>query len=134
MTDPGEVLSKISGKRILDVAAGSGGNIYHLINSLKSYEEIIGVDLENPESIKTPDQENIINKNNISYLQMDAHDLVFDDESFDIVSIGKSLHHLDFPVKVLSQMFRVLKKDGYALLSEGIGLRCAPVLLAVCEK
>lgn len=38
MIDPGEVLSKISGKRILDVATDSGGNIYHLINDCLSDE------------------------------------------------------------------------------------------------
>ncbi|MBN1620757.1 class I SAM-dependent methyltransferase, partial [candidate division WOR-3 bacterium] len=107
MNDPTEILRQISGKRILDVATGLGANIEHLINSLKSYEEIIGIDIEKPERILAPDRESVFKRERIKYVQMDAGHLEFEDNSFDTVSIGNSLHHLEDPVKVLSEMYRV---------------------------
>lgn len=112
------LLGRIDGKKILDVATGLGANIDHLINSLKSYEEIIGIDIERPEKISAYGRESIFKKENVKYVQMDAGRLEFEDNSFDTVSIGNSLHHLDDPAKVLSEMIRVLNKKGCAIISE----------------
>ncbi|MBN1151118.1 class I SAM-dependent methyltransferase [candidate division WOR-3 bacterium] len=124
--DPGLILSKIHGKRVLDVATGTGSNIQHLKNSLGSFKEIIGIDLEKPERIKKFDHDGIFNGQNIRYIQMDAAQLKFDDCSFDVVSIGNSLHHLEDPETVLSQMFRVLEEKRWAVISEMYRNRLSP--------
>ena len=44
MPTPKEILGHISGGRVLDVAIGSCGFIHFLLDGLKDYIEIIGVD------------------------------------------------------------------------------------------
>ena len=44
MTTPKEILNPIPGGRVLDVATGTGGFIHFLLDGLKDYDEIIGVD------------------------------------------------------------------------------------------
>ncbi len=48
---------------------------------------------------------------------MDAHELVFPDDLFDIVVGNGILHHLDLPV-CLASIERVLKPKGFALFIE----------------
>jgi len=43
---PQEILGHISGGRILDVATGSGGFIHFLLDGLKDYTDIIGIDIK----------------------------------------------------------------------------------------
>ncbi|MBN1902353.1 class I SAM-dependent methyltransferase [Candidatus Sumerlaeota bacterium] len=42
----------------------------------------------------------------------DIHDLKFDDESFDIIVCNAILEHVENPQKAISELFRVLKKEG----------------------
>ena len=51
---------------------------------------------------------------------MNAEDLKFDDDYFDIVCGGAILHHLDLN-KALSEITRVLKPDGKAIFVEPLG-------------
>ena len=44
--------------------------------------------------------------------RMDASALQYDDESFDVIIIANALHIIPDPEKVLSEIRRVLKKDG----------------------
>ncbi len=54
------------------------------------------------------------------FYAMDAHELKFQDETFDLV-IGRGiLHHLDFNI-ALKEIRRVLKKDGEAYFQEPLG-------------
>ena len=54
------------------------------------------------------------------FFAMDAHDLKFEDESFDLI-IGRGiLHHLDFNI-ALKEIKRVLKKNGEAYFQEPLG-------------
>ena len=105
----------ISAGRVLDVATGRGGFIHALIESLSSYDEIIGIDtVAGTEAIFA---ESFAEKP-ISYRQMDASTLEFDDASFDTVCIANSLHHLPDPQHVLAEMMRVLKPGGRFIISE----------------
>ena len=48
----------------------------------------------------------------------DAAQIPFADESFDVVTIAFGIRNTESPQKVLSEMFRVLKKNGRALILE----------------
>jgi ubiquinone/menaquinone biosynthesis C-methylase UbiE len=115
MPTPKEILGHISGGRVLDVATGSGGFIHFLLDGLKDYSEIIGVD--NNERAAAAFAETFQENPNINFQKMDAAQLDFDDASFDMVCISNSLHHLD-PEPVLSEMKRVLRSGGCLLVSE----------------
>ncbi|MCR5768510.1 MAG: class I SAM-dependent methyltransferase [Lachnospiraceae bacterium] len=49
---------------------------------------------------------------NLDFERADASDLQYDDESFDVVIIANALHVIPNPEKVLSEIKRVLRKDG----------------------
>lgn len=115
MNEPEDILGNISGGRVLDVATGGGNFIFSLMEDLKDYTEIIGVD--NNKNAAAAFSESFRKEKNIHFQLMDAHHLDFEDSTFDTVCISNSLHHLD-PVTVLNEMKRVLRPGGLLLISE----------------
>jgi ubiquinone/menaquinone biosynthesis C-methylase UbiE len=57
---------------------------------------------------------------NIDYRCLDAYDLNQLDEQFDMVYCRFILHHLSRPRAVISEMYKLLKKEGIVALEEGI--------------
>jgi SAM-dependent methyltransferase len=57
----------------------------------------------------------------MDFLLMDANELKFPDESFDVVYGGAILHHLDIE-KSLGHVHRVLKPGGYILFGEPLNI------------
>ena len=115
MTTPQDILNQISANRILDVATGSGNFIHFLLEGLKDYTEIIGLD--NNERAEAAFIESFKENPKVKFQMMDAQHLKFDESSFDLVCISNSLHHLD-PIPVLHEMKRVLRPNGFLLISE----------------
>lgn len=110
-----KALSGIDGGRILDVATQAGGFVGLMKEHLKSYTEIVGVDLSEP-AIEAARK--AIDEENVSFLVMNAEELDFEDESFDTVSISVSLHHMADVEKVLGEMKRVLRPGGHFIVME----------------
>ncbi len=108
-------LKEVEGGRVLDVATRDGAFILKLKEGLKSYTEIIGID--NDEEIIIKDNEKNTDPK-VKYLFMDAGNMDFEDNSFDIVCISNTLHHLPDKNKVLNEMKRVLKPGGRFIISE----------------
>jgi ubiquinone/menaquinone biosynthesis C-methylase UbiE len=81
-------LGGVSGGRVLDVATGEGSFIKTLLENLKSYSQIIGIDACEP--TRTPGS--VFDTKAARFVQMDAAQLGFSDGSFDTVSISSSLH------------------------------------------
>ena len=110
-----ENLRKISGGKVLDVATQKGGFIDVLIKALKDYDDFIGIDIkfEDLESMKK-EYEN----KPVKFLEMNAEDMEFKDDSFDTVSLSHSLHHLSNIDKALKEIKRVLKPDGTFIVQE----------------
>ncbi len=109
-----EKLKEISGGKILDVGTGYGGFIGFLKQALKSFDSFVGIDL-NEEELKKAEKEYGTIAN---FKKMNAEKLDFPDKTFDIVSIASSLHHLEKPEKVLREIFRVVKPQGYLIIQE----------------
>lgn len=111
----GEIISKVAGGRVLDVATQEGHFIRLLMKNLQSYTQIVGIDLDSDAIIKA--QETIRDKN-ILFLVMNAEQMNFENKSFDTVSISASLHHLPSIQQVLIEVSRVLKSGGNFILAE----------------
>ena len=101
-----EVLNKIDGGRVLDVATHEGGFVHILKDNLQSYTQIIGIDINVQAIVKA---HNSIGNKQIKFMVMNAEQLNFANNSFDTVSISASLHHLTDIRQVLTEMMRVLK-------------------------
>ncbi|NPD89775.1 MAG: class I SAM-dependent methyltransferase [Asgard group archaeon] len=107
-------LNELSGGKILDVGTGNGGFIDFLRQALGSYDSFIGIDLDEKELKKAKKRYGEI----AEFKKMNAEKLEFPDNSVDIASIASSLHHLEKPEKVLKEMIRVVKPQGYLIIQE----------------
>lgn len=108
-------LGGISGGRILDVATGSGDFINTLMKMLEDYDCFHGIE------ISRKDLESARKRFEglpVEFIEMDARYLGFRDNSFDTICISYSLHHLEDINRVLAEMKRVLKPDGYFVVQE----------------
>lgn len=110
-----KVLSNIDGSRVLDVATKEGDFVQTLMKNIKSYSEILGIDV-NEQAIKIAQDK--FEQENIQFLIMDAENLEFDNESFDTVSISASFHHFADIRRVLDEVKRVLKPEGTLIVAE----------------
>ncbi len=110
-----EVLSTICAGRILDVATGSGGFITFLLDNIRDFTEITGIDL-NQRPLDAARKAFV--RDNIHFLQMDASRMEFPDNQFDTVCIANSLHHMRDLSSVLSEMRRVCKPGGQFIMCE----------------
>lgn len=112
-----ERLGSVSGGRILDVATGGGSFISYIVEGFRDYEEIIGID-SSDRAIEAANKTFV--QDSIHFIQMDAENMEFEDESFDCVCISNSLHHFANTERVLIEMKRVLKPGGIFLINEMI--------------
>ncbi len=114
-------LKRISAGRVLDVATGQGQSIKSIQESFADYDYIVGIDRKTSNLEKAKES---FNDPRIEFIEMDAHNLEFDSESFDTVFISNSLHHMDEPSTVLDEMIRVLKPSGTLVVNE---MHCSDV-------
>ncbi|MEX0811072.1 MAG: methyltransferase domain-containing protein [Chitinophagales bacterium] len=101
-------------KSVLDIATGTGSLAIALSSKAK---EVVGIDL----SSKMLDIARKKRTNdNLSFLQMDASEMKFQDHKFDIVTISLGLHDMPQEIRtaVLKEVKRVLKKDGKLYILE----------------
>ncbi len=108
-------LGDIDGGRVLDVATQEGGFVQILMDHLKSYIEIVGIDICERAIERA---QRTIRQPAVRFQVMSAERLDFEDGSFDTVAISASLHHLSHISQVLKEIKRVLKPGGHFILAE----------------
>lgn len=116
MLTPEQILGQITGGCVLDVATGSGGFIPFLLQGLKGYTELVGIDVN--ERGAAAFAQNFQDALNVRFEHMDAAQMTFSDASFDTVCIANSLHHLPDQARTLAEMLRVLKPGGHLIIQE----------------
>lgn len=97
--------------KILDFGCGTGRLYPHIKDKLGS--SYVGIDI-------SKDMLNVAMKNykGIRVMQSDGENMKFKDGSFDAVVVFGSLHHLPNPKKGLSEIKRVLSRNGLLVMSE----------------
>jgi len=96
--------------KILDVGTGSGQLIQVIQGIIPDHAEIIGIDLS--EKALAVAKKQFADDSRIHFEMMDATQMSFADQSFDIVCLSNSLHHLPDVTKAINEMKRVVKQDG----------------------
>jgi ubiquinone/menaquinone biosynthesis C-methylase UbiE len=112
-------VGNIENKKVLYLGCGSNSEI--MVSFIKSGAYVVAIDLSK-EAVKIIDK--AIEERNLSdrakVIKMDAEQLDFPDESFDVIFGRAIIHHLDIK-KANQEFFRVLKKDGRAVFIEPLG-------------
>ncbi|OQY38711.1 MAG: hypothetical protein B6226_03240 [Candidatus Cloacimonetes bacterium 4572_65] len=101
--------------RMLDIATGAGQFIHYLLQVNPTITEVVGID--NNERGIAQAQKRMEDKR-VTFQVDDAYNLKYADESFDSVTISNSLHHFEDPIKLLTEVKRVLKPGGNIVVSE----------------
>ncbi|KFZ27012.1 MAG: Demethylmenaquinone methyltransferase [Candidatus Izimaplasma bacterium HR2] len=101
--------------RILDIGTGNGNFIRILTSLDDGFKSVVGIDLLSG-AIKVC--KSGFNDERIKFMKMDALKMDFEDNSFDIISLSNSLHHLDDISATLKEMERVLAPGGVLLFCE----------------
>lgn len=104
--------------RILDVGTGRADFITLISNIFDDYKEIIGTDIS----------ENLIKYNNdkfkdnprVSFLEDNILETRLEKNSFDIIILSNTLHHLLDIEKTILSMFELLNNEGIIIINEMI--------------
>ena len=97
-------------RNLLDVGCGNG-EMLRLIHAIFPEWKLYGVDIT-PETIAWARS-----VDDFDYRLMNANELNFSSEFFDVIFCGETLEHLENPDTVVYQMKKVLKPDGYLICS-----------------
>ncbi len=111
------------GGRVLDVGIGTGV----CLGDYKRTTKITGVDLSEPMLRKAQERVDELGLNNVECLAvMDAENLSFPDESFNVVVAMHVVSTVPHPIQCLNEFARVLKPGGEIVLISRVGAEKGP--------
>lgn len=102
-----------SGERVLDLGCGTGALLERIARHTTD-AELVGVDLSRGMVEHARHKLKTVSEFRIE--QVDAHDLPFDDGSFDAVVCASTFHYFTDPSAVLEEVHRVLRPEGRLVL------------------
>ncbi|WP_162596634.1 class I SAM-dependent methyltransferase, partial [Thiofilum flexile] len=106
------ILEFLTNKCVLDIASGEGYGSAMMAQTAKS---VVGVDIDSEAiSHATNTYQNV---NNLTFLQGDVTAIPAKNESFDIVVSFETIEHLIEQYEMLTEIKRVLRKDGVLIIS-----------------
>jgi SAM-dependent methyltransferase len=100
--------------KILDIGCGTG--FFPVLLGREGYE-VTGVDLTQEMVSKAKElvEDNAPYRNKVQIMQMDAENLLFDDESVDVILTRNLTWTLPHPIEAYREWYRVLRKGGMLL-------------------
>jgi ubiquinone/menaquinone biosynthesis C-methylase UbiE len=105
------------GQRLLDVGCGFGGTIQQ-INAGHSGMDLTGLNIDPRQLAAAEAQTSPARGNEISWVEGDACELPFENDSFDRVLAVECIFHFPSREKFLAEAARVLKPGGYLAVSD----------------
>ena len=111
----------LQGKRVLDLCTGTGDFAFCLAKKGSADTQVVGVDFT-PEmlglALRRLSKKAREEAKRISFVQADALCLPFPDNSFDLATVAFGVRNLDNLLSGLTEIRRVLKKDGQVAILE----------------
>jgi ubiquinone/menaquinone biosynthesis C-methylase UbiE len=86
-----------------------------MMDTLKDYDSFIGIDISQADLEKARSK---FEDKPVEFEIMNAENMAFSDDTFDTVCLSYSIHHLEDPKMVLTEIKRVLKPGGYLIIQE----------------
>lgn len=108
-----------AGQKVLDIAGGTGDLTEQFSRRVGPEGEVVLADINN--SMLSVGRDRLRNRGivgNVSYVQANAEELPFADDTFDIITIAFGLRNVTDKSKALASMLRVLKPGGRVLVLE----------------
>ncbi|RUO63900.1 demethylmenaquinone methyltransferase / 2-methoxy-6-polyprenyl-1,4-benzoquinol methylase [Pseudidiomarina planktonica] len=108
-----------AGQKVLDIAGGTGDLTEQFSRRVGPQGEVVLADINN--SMLSVGRDRLRNRGivgNVSYVQANAEELPFADDTFDIITIAFGLRNVTDKSKALASMLRVLKPGGRLLVLE----------------
>ncbi len=108
-------LTNVKDKVVADLGCGTG-----FVSLALSNEASIVFSVDNSRNMLKQLKVNALDKNykNIYLIKSSLDNLSLFDESVDVIFINMALHHIKDAEKAISEMYRVLKKDGVVIISD----------------
>lgn len=108
----------ITAGKVLDVGTGTGLLAIEFAKEIPGVE-VVGLDLSDValELARDNAQESGVSSR-VSFQKGDAEDTPFEDDTFDLVISGNTLHLLKNPVRMFDEIHRVLKPNGRFFVSD----------------
>lgn len=100
--------------RILEIGCGAGLLCFELAHSAKI---VVGIDISHFVLDFANRVKDYLHCDNVFFQQGDAEHLAFDHDTFDVVLCSEVLEHLIEPQRALTEMRRILKKNGTLILT-----------------
>jgi len=110
-----EALKGVRPGKVLDVGTRFGEFAFRLAEVMPKGSTVIGID--NDAASQNKAQEKFAEKG-LQFELMDAAAMEYPDETFEVVAISNTLHHIEQYDRVLAEMLRVLQPGGYFILNE----------------
>lgn len=111
------LLNEQKAMKILDVGTGTGNFVSLITSCYDDFTELIGIDTIEG-AIKVANEN--FQDDRISFAVMDGNQMIFDENTFDVVCLSNSLHHVKDIKRLFKEMERVLKPNGVIIVSEMI--------------
>lgn len=106
------------GKVALDYGCGLGGASFKMA---RNSNLVIGIDITFELIRVVRDEARLVsNGDKTRFVVMDAEDLAFKEDSFDVIHCGGILHHLNVD-RAFPEIARVMRSGGYAICHEALG-------------
>jgi len=102
--------------RILDIGSGKGDFIQLVDSVYQDYQEIIGIDIV--DYILEMDEKAFSQNPKIKWMEKDVLDTVFSKESFDVISLSNTMHHMEDIQSLFDKMISLLKPGGILVIVE----------------
>ena len=106
-----KLIKNHSNKVVLDIATGTGEVIKDILKT--NPQKIVGIDISNKMlDIARMQIKNIKNSNIVELINADVNNLPFDNNTFDLLTIGYGIRNFENLENAISEIYRVLKPEG----------------------